>query len=109
MPRTIESILENRRAAQARRAAGRPVWDLVIYLGSVFRVEGFTFEGRRDLIVEIIRESGWVDNGDGSPLDRELDDLADTIDVEEFDDMWDQILDRADADRVFIDTVSRAP
>ena len=83
-----------------------PQWKMTIDLSAVFHNDTMTFEERRDRIVEILRGSRWVKNTDGAlnDLPAVVDELAETVDVDEFDSVWDAIYDRADDDRVWIKT-----
>lgn len=80
----------------------RQPWRMTVHLIDVFHNQAMTYEQRRDAIIERLRRQ-WVPS-DGGPLDRTVEDLADAIDVEEFDDVWSEILDRADVDRVWLAT-----
>ncbi len=81
-----------------------PHWAKRIRLGDVFHNETLTFPQRRNRIVEKIRRSGWTDdNADVADL---VDELAETDDVDWFDHVWAAIYDEANADRVWIDTMS---
>ena len=100
--RDIESMLRNHAAATALRAAGQPIWRHKIDLRHVFREERLTFEQRRDAIVRRLRTSAWAV---GNPEVLELaDELADTADGDQFDQVWDAVYDQADEDRVWIAT-----
>jgi hypothetical protein len=103
MPRTIDGILASHRAAAERRAQGRPIWDRKIQLRDIFHNDELTFEQRRDAIVRRIESSGWP--GRSETLAMLLEELADVVDAEEFDGVWDAIYDEADVDRVWISTV----
>ncbi len=106
MPRTVDHIVATHQLAQARRDAGLPVWDRKLNVSDVFRNDAMTVPERRDAIVDRIRRSGWLD-GRGCFDDLvELvnDHLAYAEDADEFDAIWDDIYDHADADRVWIET-----
>lgn len=108
MSRTVESILDAHQAATARRAAGQPVWEYRINLGHVFRDEALTFEERRDAIVGVLTRSRWMrEAGEDDILTALVEELGDAPDAEEFDEVWDAIYDRANADRAWIDTTSQ--
>lgn len=108
MPRTIESILENHRISQARRDAGQPVWDYTVRLPRMSG-EG-EYAPQRDALVAALRASAWIKRwgSDGGPLDQLVEELAETVDVEEFADVMDAICDYADAEpgRAFLDFAS---
>ncbi len=78
-------------------------WLLTINLRDVFRNEDMTFEERRDAIVARIRASGWITEDDWS-LDNLVEELGDVETTDEFDAVWDEIYNEADADRVWIAT-----
>lgn len=103
MPRDIEQIVETHRAARERVAAGLPVWDRRINLADIFRNEDMTFEQRRDAIVKRIRNSGWITE-DSYTLADLVEELGDAESADEFDAVWDEIYNQADADRVWIAT-----
>lgn len=106
MPRTVEHIVETHLLAQARRQAGRPIWDRSIRLGDVFHNDALTFEQSRDEIVARVRATQWCEDSD---VVRDLlDELADCADTVEFDAVWDAVYDEADIDRVWIDTLRPA-
>lgn len=101
MERSLDARLAAREAANERRRAGLPTWAMTIKLGDVFHNPQITYEQRRDAIVARIRESGWADD---ELVDRELWDLEQAIDPDEFNDAWNTLYDRAGVDRVWIDT-----
>jgi hypothetical protein len=74
-----------------------PVWLANVDLRDVWRDPQWTFEQRRDLIVDRIRASGWEC--------RFVDELAGCETVWDFDQVWSVIYDQADDDRVWIATV----
>lgn len=106
-PRSIENIMASHDAAQTRRQQGRPIWDVTLYLGDVFHNEDLTFEEKRDEIVQRIQNSGWLEATDSDTFAELVEELGDTDDVEEFDQVWDLIYDQANLDRVWIETVGR--
>lgn len=105
MERDLEVRLEAHRIASERRAAGLPVWAKEVYLGDVWRDEALSYEQRRDVIVERLHTSGWP--AEDYLVEQLVLDISQTVDVEEFDDCWAELLDRADLARVWIDTMSR--
>lgn len=105
MNRNIEHIVATHRLAAERRAAGRPVWDYHINLSDVFHNEAMSFEERRDAIVARLRASRWfTDAEEGGELHQYVEELADTVDGDDFDCPMDAIYDLADTDRVWIAT-----
>lgn len=109
MSRTVESIVAAHRAGRERRAAGQPAWEYRVHLGHVFHDEALTFEQRRDEIVRVLTRSRWVrDAGEGSVLAQLVEELGDTPDPAEFDEVWDAIYDEANVDRAWIETTARA-
>ena len=108
MPDTAEHRADMYRLASQRRAAGKPIWDRKIRLGDVFHNDDLTFEQKRDLIVSRIRTSGWLKGCDEyDDLVMFVEELSETTTAAEFDGPWDEIYDIADAERVWIDTMSR--
>jgi hypothetical protein len=105
MARDLEVRLEAHRIASERRAAGLPVWAKVIRLGDVWRDEALSYEQRRDVIVERLNASGWP--AEDYLVEQLVFDISETVDAEEFDDCWGELLDRADLARVWIDTMSQ--
>ena len=80
-----------------------PVWHLTVKLGSVWRAD-LIFPLKRDAVVEIIKASGWRDIADAEELDPLLEELAETLNLAEFDSVFNDIYDLADRDRVWIET-----
>ncbi len=78
-------------------------WLLTINVADVFRNEDMTFEQRRDAIVQRIHASGWIAEDDYTLGDL-VDELGDAADTDDFDAVWDEIYNQADADRVWIAT-----
>jgi len=109
MPRDLEEKLASHRVAQDRRAEGRPPWDYTVHLGPALRTEG-GYEAVRDALVATLRASQWIcDHGsDGGPLGQLVDELADTIDRKEGDDVLNEIARYAEAAecRAYLDPTS---
>jgi chromatin segregation and condensation protein Rec8/ScpA/Scc1 (kleisin family) len=82
-------------------------WKYKINLADVFHNDDMTFEDRRGAIVRRIRASSWFKEYDEyyDELPQFVEELADTRDTEEFDNVWDAIYNIADYDRVRIQTV----
>lgn len=106
MARDLELKLEVHRIVTERRRAGLPVWDKTVHLGDVWRDETLTYEQRRDVIVARLNASGWP--AEDILVERLVLDISETIDKEEFDDCWGELLDRADLARVWIDMTGGA-
>jgi hypothetical protein len=65
-----------------------------------------TFEQRRDAIAAAIRSSGWLRmTASAEHLEDLLKSLASAADADRFDEVWDEVYDLADEDRVWIATV----
>jgi hypothetical protein len=83
-------------------------WLKKIPLGDVFHNEEMTFEQRRDETVRRLRSSGWLTmTADDFDLSDMFDELGETRDGNEFDEVWDRIYDQADYDRVWIGTLDQ--
>jgi hypothetical protein len=86
------------------------VWLHTIDLGDIFHDHSLAFEKKRDLIVERLRASDWVKQAHPNSLVADtVDELAETFDEEEFDEVWNDLYDRADVDRVWIETLTCRP
>lgn len=70
-------------------------WKETIDLSGVFHAEGTTFTERRDAIVKIVKESKLYRNDSEMPM--LVDELSDTVNTTEFDNVWDAIYDCADS------------
>lgn len=83
-----------------------PSWNLTVDLAPYWGPNGsYTFEERRDKIVETIRKSRWsLISDDPRALEVLLDELADAKDAIEFDGVFGFVYDLADDDRVWIET-----
>lgn len=80
-------------------------WKYNINLKDVFHNDQLTFEQSRDAIVSRLRRSAWFKSkGEFDDLPQLVEELADTTDVNEFDEVWDSIYNEADADRAWIVT-----
>ena len=105
MPDTAEHRADMYRLGQERRAAGKPSWAHVLKLADVFHNDAMSFQEKRDAIVARIRATTWFKGYDeGDELHMYVEELSDTEDTSEFDYVWDEIYDIADADRVWIET-----
>jgi hypothetical protein len=96
------------RLATVRRRAGQPAWDRTIHLADVFHNEAMSFEERRDAIVRRLRDSRWLrdDHPDEDDVLRLfIEELSETGDVPEFDQVFSEVYDIADVERVWIDTI----
>ena len=102
MSRAAEHAVAMHQLATERRANRRPIWDSQINLGDLFHNDDLTFEQRRDGIVARVRATRWA--RDSYTVTELLDELGDTTDVDEFDEVWNLIYDEADYDRVWIAT-----
>jgi hypothetical protein len=105
MPDTAQHRADMYALAQARRKAGKPSWAHKINLADVFRNDGLTFTQKRDAIVSRIRATTWFkDCDERDSLPMFVEEMADTQDTRDFDAVWSEIYDIADADRVWIAT-----
>lgn len=80
------------------------VWTHKLNLADVFHDDALTFEVKRDTIVRRIKAARFYD-ADNWTLFGIVDELADTTDVEDFDYVWSEFYDWADAERVWISTI----
>lgn len=84
-----------------------PKWDYAILLGDIWKNPALSFEQQRDEIVARLQANDWYRTDDGGPTSRLIDDLAEVVDAEQFDDIWDELYDRADGERAWLDVWSR--
>jgi hypothetical protein len=64
-----------------------------------------TFEQRRDRIAQRLQATKWYkDSEPGDAIYELTQEIADSVDAEEFESTWDAIYDEADYDRVWIKT-----
>lgn len=112
MPRTIESIADNHRAATERRNAGKPLWDhrlTIKHLLTSDDSDESAKESGRD-IAKALRASSWFkadieENGDrlgGSEVEQAAEEFEDIENVSHLNLVLDGLYDLADADRVWI-------
>ena len=105
MPDTVENRVECFKAADELRKQGKPIWTYTLNFSDVFHNDNLEFEEKLERIVNIIKRSRWYLNQDGySELHYLIDDLADSVDEDEFNEYWDNLYDLADYDRVWINT-----
>lgn len=78
-------------------------WTHRLHLGDVFHNDDMTFEARRGAIVRRIKAARFYSD-DNWTLWSVVDELADTTDPEDFDNVWDAFYDWADSNRVWVDT-----
>lgn len=82
-------------------------WKHKLELSDLFHNEQFSFEQRRDAIVERIKAQPWyapAERGDDDELWWIIDELADTDNADYFDKVWDAFYDWADSVRVWVNT-----
>lgn len=81
-------------------------WKYTINLKGVFHNDALTFEQSRDAVVKRLQNSMWFKSKDA--LDDELrllvEELSETADTAEFDEVWDAIYNVADADKAWLET-----
>jgi len=103
--RTIESLVEAHRLATERKSQGLPIWAYTVDVSAVFHNDDLDFVARRDRIAEILRRSKWfTDEDESSELHEIVDNIADSEDVDEFDNWWECLYDCADYARAWIKT-----
>lgn len=78
-------------------------WDHRLNLADVFHNDDLTFEAKRDEIVHRIKAARFYRDDDWT-LWSVVDELADTTDTDDFDNVWDAFYDWADAHRVWVET-----
>jgi len=78
-------------------------WNETVNIADVFHDESMAFEARRDAIVGRIKASKWRSRKDND-LEDCVDNLAESMSIEEFDFYWGELYDLADFDRVWIKT-----
>jgi cell fate (sporulation/competence/biofilm development) regulator YmcA (YheA/YmcA/DUF963 family) len=81
-----------------------PQWDYTIRLADVWKNPEMTFEQRRDVIVQRLRNSRWYKQSEMG-LDEVVNDIEAATTVDEFDEAWAELYDAADWDRAWIATV----
>lgn len=82
-------------------------WKEQIDLHEPLTNDGLSFTERRDTIVARIKASCWFANDDGD-LSILLEDIAATENEDDFNDVWDDIYDLADTDRVWLNSFPSA-
>lgn len=104
MPATPDHKVTVHRLTRERLNAGQPVWARRIDVSSAFDTDR-PFTEWRDGVVQLLRTSRWVKNAEEySDLIEAVEELADTADLDEFNQVWDAIYDLADYHRVWIVT-----
>ena len=112
MPRTIDSITENHRAATERRNAEKPIWDhrlTIKHLLTSDDSDESAKESGRD-IAKALRASSWLkadieENRDClgySEVEQVAEEFEDIEDLDHLNLVLDSLYDLADADRVWI-------
>ena len=82
-----------------------PHWNISLNLTDLWRNEDIGFEEKRDKIVAVIKASGWRKiTPYPDYFDSLVDEVAETLNITEFDLAFSEIYDQADADRVWIET-----
>lgn len=119
MPRTIDSIVANHQAAEARRQAGKPIWDRAINIKEILHRDQANDTDEHAIavgkeIAALIRlkvPRGWLDFGhddceyDLVEIVEALEDLRESDDEAVVDDLngrLEEIYDWADAQRVWL-------
>lgn len=111
MARTIESIMDARDAAEARRRAGLHIWQYRVRIKHLLEGD-WTDETVADLgrqVARIIDTSAWAAaerleaaQGGCTPVADLVEELRDVEDMRHFDQVLDELYDQADADRAWI-------
>lgn len=105
MPDSVEHRVDMHRLARQRRAEGKPIWDRKISLADVFHNDELAFDRRRDAIVARLRASAWLKERDESDhLVLLVEELSEVEDADAFNEVWSDVYDEADYDRVWIET-----
>lgn len=82
-----------------------PHWNKTVNLADVWKNEDLTFEEQVEKIVERIKNSGWRKF---TPYPHTFDELIENLEKSEtkeaFNDVWEEVYDLADVDRVWIET-----
>ena len=101
MARTIEHIMESHSLAEARRKAGRPIWDgnIIVNLAGLT-----TFEQNRDAWVAALKRSAWYAKLDtDDELRLGIEEMSETDDPNEFDVVLSDVYDALDLARYWVD------
>ena len=113
MSRSIEHMLHAHELAQARRRAGRRVWDEIIDVSAFFHNDEPFLSNRDNIIAAVKRSKWWKRNAkptlDNADFHDAILGLEQAIDADEFDQYWDELYNMADVDRVWINTIGRKP
>lgn len=84
-----------------------PVWYETIKLGDLWTAD-IPFERKRDLIVDRVKCSKWYKDAQKSTFEGGLlyivQDLSTSASISEFDVWFNELYDRADIDRIWIET-----
>lgn len=82
-----------------------PHWNLTLDLSDFWHNEALGFEEKRDKIVDAIKASRWRKiTPYPDHFDSLVDEVAETLNITEFDLAFGDLYDQADADRVWIET-----
>lgn len=85
------------------------VWFETIDFSDFWHSSSISFEGKRDMAVERLRDSIWLRYSEGEPVVDVVNQLAETTTPESFSVVMDELYDYADADRVWIGTMFPGP
>lgn len=115
MPKTLESIVDNHRAATERRKAGRPIWDYRLRIADLItKLQDDPETAPEEVGRQIgarIRTSGWAkadeksveeSGGITSEVMQCAEEFEEVSDREDFELILDRLYDLADADRAWI-------
>lgn len=79
-------------------------WTHRLNLADVFNDENRTFEQRRDEIARRIKAAPFYNTSNYELVDI-VEELGDSLDVDEFDGAWDRFYDYADTHRIWVATI----
>lgn len=115
MTRTLESIVDNHRAATERRKAGRPTWDYRLNIRHlIVRLQDDPEASIQEVskqIASLIRTSAWA-KADEKAIETRggiisevmtcAEEFEEVTDEDDFDAILDRLYDLADADRAWV-------
>lgn len=81
----------------ANTYTGTAEWKHKVDVGKIFQDDELTFHEKRDKVVEVLRASSAIKDGEpGEELAELVEELSETEDIDEFDWVWGAIYDLAD-------------
>jgi len=107
MPDSVDHRVEMYQLARERRKAGKPVWSETVKVGDIFHNPELSFEQQRDQVCFRFRQSRWMRRApECEPIHEYIDELGDTEDQQEFNEVFQSVYDEADYARIWIDHIS---